>query len=84
MGGDLTTDRDRSVIDCYGFRRLGSVRCPRGGWGSALVAAMMPPGRIAATVTAGPQIYVFDDAKTRHEEGHPARSKVSLGAVLPG
>ena len=79
MGGDLTTDRDRSVIDCYGFRRLGSVRCPRGGWGSALVAAMMPPGRIAATVTAGPQIYVFDDAKTRHEEGHPARSKVSLG-----
>jgi hypothetical protein len=28
MGGDLTTDRDRSVIDCYGFRRLGAVRCP--------------------------------------------------------
>jgi hypothetical protein len=52
MGGDLTTDRDRSMIDCYGFRRLGSVRCPRGGWGSGPVAAMMPPGRIAATVTA--------------------------------
>jgi len=24
----LTTDRDGSVIDCYGFRRLGPVRDP--------------------------------------------------------
>jgi hypothetical protein len=45
---------------------------------------MLPPGRIDATVTAGPQIYVFDDAKTRHEERHPARSKVPFGADLPG
>jgi hypothetical protein len=79
MGGDLTTDRDRSVIDCYGFRRRGSVRCPRGGWGSGPVAAMMPPGRIAATVTAGPQIYVFDDAKTRHEKGTVLEARCPSG-----